>query len=619
MIHSEYFSYSVREKAIVNAEDVSGRESFRTANALVVFVSVEENDPQNTLVVEKAISEILEVAEKLSPEAIVIYPYAHLSSQLAPPLLALDILKKLESKLREKVRREIIIHRAPFGWYKEFELKCKGHPLSELSRTIVATEEATPTAGKPKKEFLIMDTDGRIYKPEEYVFKNTETDMLLKALVDKEVFSRSPEVSKYKTLEYCKKFGFEWEPYSDYGHMRYSPHATVIIDSIIDYSWRVAKKLGIPILRVKGTNMFDLGLPPVLEHAKLYGDRLYTIKTDKGEMVLRYAACHQQFAMLKDYTLSYRDLPLGVFEVADSYRLEQSGEVTLCFRLRKFLMPDLHVLTKDLNEAMKIIFDIQKLIYDEIRRYGREYIAIYNVTKDFLEKYKDTYLKELVAREGKPVLLTVHPAGIYYWVLNVEYNIIDVAGRPREIATFQIDIGNSKRFGIKYMDEKGKEAYPIIIHTALIGSIERYAYMLFDTAALLEKKGEVPRLPVWVSPIQVRIIPVEQKHLEYAEKIYEELSSKGLRVDIDDRDESLGRRIRDAGVEWIPFIVVVGDKELETRTLNVRIRTTGEQYVMTLERLLSIILKEVEGYPRIESSLPKYVSQRPSLYYLRST
>src|SRR5208337_4975809 len=119
------------------------------------------------------------------------------------------------------------------------------------------------------------------------------------------------------------------------------------------------------------------------------------------------------------------------------------------------------------------------------------YVSVYNITESFLNSNKD-YVMQLVKREGKPVLLNLVPEGIYYWVLNVEYHIIDELERPREIATFQIDIGNAKRFGISFTDERGQKVFPTIIHTAIIGSIERYLFTVLDYCALREAKGNKP-------------------------------------------------------------------------------------------------------------------------------
>lgn len=610
LIHSKDFAYRVVSKAVDDADDISEDSGGEFTNVLVVFVTIESEDEKNPkIIVEKAVDEILDVYTKVKAKEVVIYPYAHLSPNLATPSKAREILNDLYNSIK---LRGVRVHKAPFGWYKEFKIHCYGHPLSELSRQISISQAQQR---KPiEKRYYILTPDGKMYDPTQYVFKDGEEEF--KILVDKEVFGKEVEGGQGKILRYLKKFGFEWEEISDRGHMRYQPHATVILEAVALYSWVIASSLGIPVFRIRGTNMFSLRIEPVKQHADLFGERMYEVTIDNDVFILRFAACYQQFSILRDWTLSYRDLPLGMFEIADSYRYEQRGELILGFRLRRFHMPDLHILVKDIEEAKKIVYDIREKIVEEARKIGREYLAIYNVAEDFLNTHFE-YLADLVKREGKPVLLVVYPGNIYYWVINVEYIIIDELKRPREIATWQIDIGNAKRFGIYYTDEKGEKRHPIIIHTALIGSLERYIYMIFDTVAQNEAKGIAPTLPTWLSPIQVRIIPIKREHIDYAYRVASELLQHGIRVDIDDRDEGLGKKIRDAGIEWIPYVIVIGDREVGTNTLNVRIRQNNIQKIMTLYEFIELLNKELKGYPFVPSALPLLLSKRPTLYYLR--
>ncbi len=607
LIHARKFWYKVTEKAIDIAEDIPEKYEGNFENVLIVFTSIEKDDDE--AVVQQAVNEVKDVVEKINPSKIIIYPYAHLSNKLAPPAKALDLLNMFEKLLREYINKEV--YRAPFGWYKAFALECYGHPLSELSKTIEKKETGEVVRKEIPKEYIILTPEGKMYKPEEFDYTGFEE---LKILVDKEVFGKELPGGENKVNDYCRKFGFEWEPYSDHGNMRYGPHAATIIESVAQYSWSIARSLGIPVFKIIGTNIFDLAKKPVYEHAKLFGDRLYELEVENKRYVLRYAACHQQFAMLKDWIISYKNLPFGMFELADSYRLEKRGELNLCFRMRRFYMPDLHILTKDLNEAIEVSKKVQEKIHEEARKIGREYVALYNITRDFFEKhFKD--IVELVKREGKPVLVALLPGGIYYWVLNVEYHIIDNIKRPREIATFQIDIGNSKRFGITYIDEKDQKRYPVIIHTAIIGSVERYVYMVLDTAAQLELSGKTPYIPTWMAPIQVRVIPVSKEHLDYAIKVANTLSEHGFRVDVDDREESLGKKIREAAKEWIPYIIVIGQREIESNTINVRIRRTNDQKVMTVDELVKVLEEETRGYPKVPQTLPLFVSARPVFSY----
>ncbi len=604
LIHAKKFSYSITEKAINNPEELDEKNRARDfENTLVVFTSVEKDDDEN--VVNRTAEEIIEIAKTIKPFSIVIYPYAHLSAELADPLTARKILAQLYEKLSEKA--EIQVYKAPFGWYKAFTIECYGHPLSELSKTIKKAKGGEIIRREIKKEFYIVTPDGEVFKPEEFDYSEYPD---LKILVDKEVFGKVLEGGENIVNKYCRKFGFEWEPMSDHGHMRYGPHATTIMEALFQYSWQVARSLGIPVFKVIGTNMFDLSEKPVLEHALLFGDRLYELEVEGKKYVMRYAACHQQFAMLRDWIISYKNLPFGMFEVADSYRLEQRGELNLCFRLRKFYMPDLHILTRDLEQAIDASKTVQKKILEEVSKVGRKYVALYNVTSDFFEKYREVLI-DFIKRDNYPALVAVIPSGIYYWVLNVEYHIIDNLKRPREIATFQIDIGNGKRFNITYTDENGEKRHPVIIHTAILGGIERYIYMVLDTAAQMQLNGKTPYIPTWLSPIQVRIIPIKKEYLDYAKSIAEKLLAKGIRVDIDDREESLGKRIRDAGREWIPYIIVIGEREIKSNTINVRFRRTNDQKIMSVDELVRMIDKEIKDYPRIPQTLPVMISQRP--------
>ena len=603
LIHADEFSYEVKSKAIPEPEEPKNLKA-SVKNALVAFCTIEKDDEKNPEVIAfKAAENIIDVFNRVKAENIVVYPYAHLSSDLASKEVAIPILKKIEEKIKEEGFK---VYRSPFGWYKSFNLNCKGHPLSELSRSITIEKEEVAT--EIKTEYAIMDLEGNLYNPLEYNYKPEEIDF--KVLVEKEALKKELAGGKPKFLDYCSKFGIEWEPYSDIGHMRYGPEGTLIFDLISEYAWQIANSLEIPIFNVKGTNMFNVAEPPVKEHAKLFGEKLYEIKADGKTLILRYAACHQQFAMVKDWIISHKQMPFGTFEVADSYRLEKSGELLLCFRVRKLHMPDLHIYCKDLENAKEISLKIHKKIYEEIRKIGREYVSIYNITKKFFEENK-SFLLKLLSIEKKPVLINFVPEGRFYWVINVEYTIIDELNRPREIATFQIDIGNAKRFGIYYIDEKGEKVYPPIIHTALIGTVERYLFALLDSASKKEAKGLKPSLPLWLSPIQVRIIPINQSYLSNALALAEKLKSALIRVDIDDREDTVSKKVLLAEKEWIPYILVIGEKEVKTGKFTVRIREEEKQKTMLIEDLINEIKSKTEGYPFKPSTLPMLLSKKP--------
>ena len=606
LLHCSEFEYTVREQAVKNPEQITDQNRHgKYENVLVSFCTIEKEDEMDPdQVAKRATESIKEVADSVKTKRILVYPYAHLSNSLASVKTALEILMQLTENLRTF---DIEVYRSPFGHYKSFTLHCLGHPLSELSRTIRPEQgkvEATPI----NTQYKILALDGKLYEPEDYQFKPGEDEF--KVLVEKEALKKGMAGGQPRFLDYCKKFGIDWESFSDIGHMRYSPEGVMIFDLISQYSWDAVTSLDLPILQIKGTNMFDLSVPAVKEHADLFGSRLYRLEVENKSLVMRYAACHQQFAAVRNWTISYRHLPFGTFEVADSYRLEQSGELLLSFRLRRLNMPDCHIYCKDVSQAISVTTKLHDKIYQEITKLDRDYVSIYNITQSFLDNNRD-YVMELVRREGKPALLNFVPEGIYYWVLNIEYHIIDELERPREIATFQIDIGNAKRFGISFVDEDGQHKYPAIIHTAVIGSIERYLFTVLDQCARIEKNGKKPSLPLWLSPTQIRLIPIKPEFTELATRIATELAQSQVRTDIDDRNESLDKRIREAELNWIPYIIVLGQREATTNRYSVRRRYDNSKYDATLADLKTDIAESTKGFPRMPLRLPTLISKRP--------
>jgi threonyl-tRNA synthetase len=603
-IHSDFMEYEVKEKTKF-ADEISPQEAKGKAEeVLVAFLTVEKEDEgQIAESSAAAVEEILATAEKLSVKNVMLYPYAHLSSTIAGPAYARKALELIGESLREQ---GFEVTTSPFGWYKAFVLSCKGHPLAESFREIGAIKKAEEAA---EEDFLVLTPKGEEYEPKAYTGGSEAFQVLMRKEALKEE-SKAAEKPAY--LRLCRKFGMEWEPMSDVGHMRYNPKGAIIFDLCADYATTVVNSLGLPVMQVKGTNMFDLSEPAVSEHAELFGDRLYTIDTKRRSFVMRYAACHQQFAMIKDWNFSYKQLPFGAFEVADSYRLEQSGEAMLAFRVRRMNMPDLHVFCRDEDEAREWLLNLHDRISKEAKDLGRDYEVLINVSsRDAYEKEKALIL-DILKREEKEGLIHFYLSGKnYYWTVNIEYVIMDAIKREREIGTVQIDVGNAERFGMSFADKDGKKRFPIILHSAMLGTIERYIYMVLDTAVKMEEEGKVGHLPLWLNPEQVRFVPVSDDYLQRTSDLAEELRKGSVRVGVDDTGGSVSKRVRDAKTDWISYMIVIGEKEMEGDNLVVYDRERDESREMTLDGLLSEIEKKMEGRPFRQMYLPSEISKRP--------
>lgn len=603
-IHADSMEFESRKRTPLAEEIPESMHKGRMEEVLVVFVTVEKDDEDRTVqVATESTADILDTMKRVGAERIMLYPYAHLSNSLAKAKASIEILDLMRRMIESK-GAEVI--RAPFGWYKAFDMKCKGHPLSELSRDFKGKEVAERPKGEDK--YFVLSEDGKEVSVDE--FKDGSECMM--QMIAKEALGKEAEAAgEPEYLRLCKKFGIQWESMSDAGHMSFCPPAAMMFDLVADYSAQIVNSSGLNVYNVKGTNMFSLDEPAVKEHADLFGDRLYTVDTGKKAFILRYAACHQQFAMIRNWNISYKQMPFGAFEVADSYRLEQSGETMLCFRTRRLNMPDFHVMCRTVPEAQEQFGVLDGKIFGEVEKIGRDYDMLVNFSSvKTYEDNKDLVL-EICRKHKRPALIHIYPEGInYYWTVNIEYHIIDQMKRPREIGTVQIDVGNAKRFGITYSDEKGEKQYPVILHCAVIGSIERWLYTLLDTAVACERTGKPGYLETWITPDQVRLMPVSESHTADAARIMTRIADAGIRVSLDDTGATVGKKVRRAKQDWCSYAAVIGDEEAKTGKLKVFVRSENKDVEMTVAELTDRIKRETEGKPYRPLYLPAELSKR---------
>ncbi len=627
LIHSDFIEYETKRSTPVAEKIEEDLKKGWMEEALTVFIAVEKSDEEN---IESAAGqtaeEIRKVTEQVKTNRVMLYPYAHLSSSLASPKAAVEALKNIEGLLKEK---NFEVKRAPFGWYKSFTIKCKGHPLSELSRTIRVGEEKCVTMVKEtaKEEVVsealkseakatsywhILTPEGELLKPEDFDFTGHDN---LKKFVNYEIHkSRAvdkipPHVELMRRLELA-----DYEPGSDSGNMRFYPKGRLMKSLLENYVLEETAKMG--AMEVETPLMYDMNHPTLKKYLDRFPARQYSIEADKKQLFLRFAACFGQFLMNHDMTISYRNLPLRMVELTRySFRKEQSGELVGLRRLRAFTMPDMHSLCRDMDEAMTQFNEQYNMCINVLSSIGislSDYEVAIRFTRDFYENNKD-FIVGLVKTVNKPVLIELWDERFFYFVLKFEFNYVDAMDKASALSTVQIDVENAERYGIKYIDSAGAEKRPYILHCSPSGAIERCMYALLEKAHMNSEKGIVPMFPVWLSPTQVRIIPVTEKHIEYAEKVAGELK---WRVDIDDREETVGKKIRDAGMEWIPYVVVVGDEEEKNGSITVTIRSESLpnkplKVKMGVNELSERISNEVSGLPFKSNPLSVRLSARP--------
>lgn len=620
LIHSDFIEYEVKDKAIKDPEETKNKGD-RLEEALTVFTAVEKVDEKSpSQAIKQAVDEIVKTVEQLKVKNIMLYPYAHLSSDLASPKKAQEILVEMEYELKQK---NFNVKRSPFGWYKAFKISCKGHPLSELSREIVpgkADEEENESLKKERKlssYWHILSEDGTLHDIDKFNFKDYE-NLKKFSFYEKEksrvVKGEPAHVKLMQKLEIA-----DYEPASDGGNMRFYPKGRFIKKLLEEYvNKRVSDYGG---LEVETPIMYDMDHPTLSKYLQRFPARQYQIESDKRNFFLRFAACFGQFLMAHDATISYKDLPLKIYELTRySFRREQSGELTGLRRLRAFTMPDVHAFTSDLPMAMdefKVRFDLCLSVLKNIGIDNSDIEMALRTTKDFYEKNKD-FIVDLVKKLGKPILIEMWDERIFYFILKFEFNFVDSSDKASALSTDQIDIENGERYDITFADKDGKAKHPLILHCSPSGAIERVIYALLEKEAIKMSKGEKPMIPLWLSPTQIRFIPVSSDFVKTCEELIEEFNKKSpyvhIRADIDDREESVSRKIRDAEKEWTPVIVVVGEKESKSKTFNPRFRTKAlgeENQAYKLDDLYDSIYKSTSGYPQYKIPLSVHLSKRP--------
>lgn len=606
-IHSDHLEFEATEQA--GPDDLAETEGVPMAGAMAecatVFISVESEDEQAIdAAVANAVAELEDVTDQLDTPNVVLYPYAHLSEDLARPDAAKSVLQKLEDEL---TARGYEVLRAPFGWYKSFELSCKGHPLSELSRHVTGQQEEEPendhdeTAAKPS-EWHVLGPDGELTEPiETKPALDEEMQAFIEAEVEGETASKGEEPPHVELMR--EKELVDYDELSDVGNLRYYPRGKFLRDSLMEYVTDLVIEYG--GMPVETPIMYDLGVRAINEHAGKFGERQYRFESGNRELMLRFAACFGQFSIMRDMFISESDLPLRIYEMSTySFRREQKGEVVGLKRLRAFTMPDMHTATADIETAKAEFHEQATLSMASSDDLGLEYVAVVRVTRAFFDDHR-AWLEDLTEEIGEPVLLEILPERHHYWSAKIDLAAVDALGRPIENPTVQIDVESADRFDITYNDGE-QEHTPIILHYSPTGGIERVMAALLEQAA----RQETPRLPTWLSPTQVRFIPVGNDHVEYCDELVATLADAGIRADIDDRDESVGKRIATAETDWVPYYAVVGDQELENPVFDVTIRGRDDEE-LTIDELAATVLDEVGDKPAKPRYLSRYVSDHP--------
>jgi len=332
-------------------------------------------------------------------------------------------------------------------------------------------------------------------------------------------------------------------------------------------------------------------------HYPYYKDTMYPVmKVDEEELILKPMTCPHHFMFFKSEPHSYRDLPYRIGEIAHQYRYEKSGELSGLTRVRMFCLADAHIIAAK-DQAKQVIKEVLDLIdyinatLGLIKGVDYRYRLSLGDRTDSKKYYKDdaswTYaenvLREVLTEVKAPFYEASNEAAFYGPKIDIQ--VKKASGNEETAFTVQYDFVMPERFELSFTNKEGKQEKPIVIHRSSIGCLER------TMAFLIEKYAG--NFPLWLSPTQIKIIPVRENHNEYAKKIADELKALNIRVDLDDTDEGMGKKIRAGKVNKVPYMLVIGDKEIESGELALEIRDGATQTKITLEDLRVKLVKEI--------------------------
>lgn len=355
------------------------------------------------------------------------------------------------------------------------------------------------------------------------------------------------------------------------------------------------KEIALGYKHVMTPSLGNVELYKTSGHLDHYHDDMFPVmEIDNESYVLRPMNCPHHMVIYKNSLHSYRDLPLRIAEIANDFRYEPSGTLCGIERGRTFTQNDSHIFCRpdQIKSEIKGVID---LILDVYHDFGFKNFSFRLSLRDKNDKEKYFGNDELWEKSEQGLREVLNESGIEYYEAEgeaafygpkIDVQVKSALGHDVSLSTVQLDYQLPEKFELEYIDENNNRARPIVIHRAILGSLDRF------TAFLLEETKGI--LPVWLSPVQVKILTVSEKNVEYAKLVETKLSSKKIRTEIDLSNESVGKKIRTAVMQKVPFILVLGDKEMSENSISVRYRGSADTVSKSLDEFISEVLEKIE-------------------------
>lgn len=711
-IHADFIEFAAKKKAYPKAEEAN-KDKHKIEECLVIFTAVEKSDEADKDTLLKLyLKEIKDLANQVNATNVVLYPYAHLSSNLSKPEFGQQVMQEAEIELKKD--KSYSVSRAPFGWYKSFNISCKGHPLSELSREIhpeqsqlkrnskdtpfslhqeslsveqkvkltaayacaIAAKQMFPKAQIGPAGFYheqaYIDLANIKLKPSEFKglqkkvkgmlrkgfkiekTKNKPQDLQLEIHNDskaptfnfndsiitplfKDPFSKPEEIqafsiynvgsvywksnenneqltrvylNAFKTTQELQDYDEKLKAAQDRSHIKIgkdqglfvisplvgkglpllAPKGMIIREEIVGYLWELHKNQGYQ--RVWTPHIAKQELYKTSGHWDKFGDELFKVQGKDEQFIMKPMNCPHHMQVFNAFSYSYKDLPVRYFEPATIYRDEKSGQLLGLSRVRAITQDDGHLFCRAdqiTDEAKKIVEIIHKF-YNTLGM-DQDYWVSLSVRDDDESKWLGTdenwhmaeKALEMAAKEMKLPYKRIEGEAAFYGP-KLDFMFKDALGREWQLGTVQCDFNLPERFDLTYANEEGKKERPVVIHRAISGSLERFMSVLIEHFA--------GKFPLWLSAVQVSIATINDTHSDFAHAVAQKMREFDLRVQVDDRVESMGKKVRDAQQSGINYILTIGDQEIKNNTVSVRSQLGNVEHNIPVDEFIGRVVEQ---------------------------
>jgi threonyl-tRNA synthetase len=465
--------------------------------------------------------------------------------------------------------------------------------------------------------FVVADPDGQAYDVTPEAFSACpvlEEHVLLRQFVANELGRKEHDAAaeaprhiaymrRHELVDYCEV--------AEKGHYKWYPKGLLMQRLILDYGAQVAREWG--AFEMKNPILIRGDHNAVGELMGEFHERDYRVDGGRGICYLRYASDPGAFPFLQKVRFTHRQTPLKVYEEALCFRNEQEGEVSGLKRVRSFVMTDMHAACASVGEARE---EFERLclrfaaLMDDVIAPGR-WVLGWEGTVEFFGA-NEQWLLDLGRRMRVPAFFKLMREMSHYYAIKNEYQVITHDRSNVQVSTVQWDVKDGERFDIGYLDSHGqKQPCPVILHASSFGSVERTLCAILESIAVAADAGQPPQFPLWLAPAQVRIVPVSDSFIPDALALCDQLSQAAIRAEVDDRGETVGKKIRAGEEDWIPYLVVFGERERGSGPLSVRVREDGSRSELRAEALAALIRERTHGMPFRPLPLPVRLSHRP--------